>query len=402
MLTAVKIEKFLSCKDVTLSELGPVVALVGRNGAGKTNILKAIEWAANAATSTEDLSALISFVAESGTLISVTLEFKIDNQFFRYSVRIPITPKGMVNGTDGDEYAVLNVSFSESLSKRRNESAEWIPLIARQDEIVDIRSDAKQVPIGKLSPCLPAIMKLLPTSQAAKFIPIVLPFLSAIRYYPLEEASELPQKTIISPVEYAQWLIQFDNGNEPLDSLSNRILHMHLERKEELERVKRLLGSSGIGLIEDIEVKELTVTAPNTQPTKLYQILFKLGDVPNSSLYLWQLSLGTRRVLRILTTMIFDKSSVFLFEQPEDAIHAGLLRKLIDIIRTEADPSQFILASHSNIVKDSLHPEDVRLVEMKDGATHVRPLTPLEISVAKEFVGNVGPLSDYLESVVEE
>ena len=42
--------------------------------------------------------------------------------------------------------------------------------------------------------------------------------------------------------------------------------------------------------------------------------------------------------------MIFDKSSAFLIEQPEDAIHPGLLKKVVGLLKSNSDPSQFILA----------------------------------------------------------
>ncbi len=50
MLTRVEISKFRSCEDLVLDNLGPMTVLVGRNGAGKTNILRGIEWAARTAT----------------------------------------------------------------------------------------------------------------------------------------------------------------------------------------------------------------------------------------------------------------------------------------------------------------------------------------------------------------
>ena len=41
MLTSVHIKNFRSCKDVTVEGLEHVAGLVGRNGAGKTTILRA-------------------------------------------------------------------------------------------------------------------------------------------------------------------------------------------------------------------------------------------------------------------------------------------------------------------------------------------------------------------------
>lgn len=42
MLKRVHIKIYRSCRNVEIADMGPVLALVGRNGAGKTNILRAI------------------------------------------------------------------------------------------------------------------------------------------------------------------------------------------------------------------------------------------------------------------------------------------------------------------------------------------------------------------------
>jgi predicted ATPase len=42
-----------------------------------------------------------------------------------------------------------------------------------------------------------------------------------------------------------------------------------------------------------------------------------------------ELSLGTRRVLHLIVSLILDRSSLMLVEHPEDSIHRGLMRKLM-------------------------------------------------------------------------
>ena len=53
MLTHVKIRNFGCCADTDVLLGTPVVGLVGRNGAGKTTILQAIEWLALSGTASE-------------------------------------------------------------------------------------------------------------------------------------------------------------------------------------------------------------------------------------------------------------------------------------------------------------------------------------------------------------
>lgn len=114
------------------------------------------------------------------------------------------------------------------------------------------------------------------------------------------------------------------------------------------------------------------------------------------------LSAGTQRVIRILVSLIFDQSAVMLLEHPEDGIHRGLLRKLIDVLQKYANQSQLIVSSHSSVVFDTLDPGTVRLVTMGEGNTKVRSLTPEELGVAGRFLEEDGSLSDFLETVEED
>ena len=115
-----------------------------------------------------------------------------------------------------------------------------------------------------------------------------------------------------------------------------------------------------------------------------------------------ELSLGTRRLFRIIVSMIYEKSSVLLLEHPEDGIHAGLLNKLIPLLKTYADPAQFVITSHSSNVFDQLEAQDIRLVTMEDGDTHVRALTEKETQIAQKFMSKEGSLSEFLETVQED
>ena len=97
------------------------------------------------------------------------------------------------------------------------------------------------------------------------------------------------------------------------------------------------------------------------------------------------LSLGTRRILSILSTLLMENSTVFLIEHPEDGIHPGLTRKLVGLMRRYSDSSQIILTSHSMVIFNSLSPEDIRLVGMSKGVTKVRSLTEREVTAALQI-----------------
>jgi predicted ATPase len=100
--------------------------------------------------------------------------------------------------------------------------------------------------------------------------------------------------------------------------------------------------------------------------------------------------------------MLFDGSSVMLLEQPEDSLHQGLTKKVIGLLRQNAEPSQLILSSHSSALLNKLKPEEIRLVSLHEGFTTVRQLDQRELTLADSFLSQEGPLYDFLETVQED
>ena len=86
MLKKVTIKNFLSCQDVEL-ELDDVTALIGRNAAGKTNILKVIEERAQFAVGARSLPSLL-FSSSPKKNAECTLEFSIESELFKYEIKI--------------------------------------------------------------------------------------------------------------------------------------------------------------------------------------------------------------------------------------------------------------------------------------------------------------------------
>ena len=76
----------MSCQDIVLDNLDGMTALIGRNSSGKTNILKAIQWAANCATSNQPIEYTINERLDTQIIKgSEFVDFKIEkhNQLFK-------------------------------------------------------------------------------------------------------------------------------------------------------------------------------------------------------------------------------------------------------------------------------------------------------------------------------
>jgi AAA domain, putative AbiEii toxin, Type IV TA system/AAA ATPase domain len=407
MFKNIHIENFRSCASVDIQNIDKIIALLGKNGAGKTNVLQGISWGAHSAIETEP-TRLIEF---SGTNFprKAIFEILIEIYGYKYEIDISLTMKTSIE----QEKTVnrLEIQFIENISRRSAESEAWTLLVARNNELAKIPESEQPVKIGRYAPCMPTLAALLteehPTNQALKPLRR---FLAGVRYYPLDETlipqADIDRQPFIRQEEYVQWLSRLKTtGYSSNEAVVIRILHMRLERPKQFEELCLLLGKkAGLGLIDDIHFDQHELPsriekqgkAVSTKE-KVYRLTFKPCDSDDRTYDYSDLSVGTRRILRIFVSMLFDGSSAMLMEQPEDAIHLGLMKKVSSTLKTNADPLQFFLATHSAEVFNTISPSEVRLVSMSAGKTTVRALTPDEISRAEKFMQRDGSLSEYLE-----
>ncbi len=86
------------------------------------------------------------------------------------------------------------------------------------------------------------------------------------------------------------------------------------------------------------------------------------------------LSEGTLRVMEILVTLLQPATRVLLIEEPEMAVHPGLLERLLAVIDAYSLDRQIVVSTHSPQVVNWGNPDDLRIVERHGGTTAVRPL----------------------------
>jgi predicted ATPase len=388
MLTRVHIRNFRSCADVEIGNIGSTLALVGRNGAGKSNILQAIVQTAQNALSNE-----ITFppLTDGRLNSTVELEFKLQADVYRYSLMLSAATRP----------SPVPPLVQEELSTLR-QGGSWAASVTRKGNGVTLVDTGKTVPIGASSPALSAIATLLPETEGiVKKIRAVLKFLSAIRYYPLDEPVTYPHDTeIVSNQNYQKWVANYESNGVTSNSVAMRLIYMFQKDTGKFQSLKSLLGNDGLDLIDKIEVDRVPV--PGSADLYLLRFSSSRGQgAPQLLLPYDALSLGTRRIVRILVSMLFDGSSVMLLEQPEDSLHHGLTKKLLGLLQQNAESSQLIFSSHSSALLNQLRPNDVRLVSMNEGKTIVRALSPQEMTAAEAFLREEGTLKEFVDTVEE-
>lgn len=407
MLRFVEIANFRSCEKVLLSDLQGVLALVGRNGAGKTNILRAIEWAAKTAVSTQPQAVDVFQFLVRDALSNVKLSFNTANGCFIYTV-------AQVSLTPDSGRAHFSVGLNESLSEVQ--TGGLVPIVSRFAEKVIIHARNQELAIGANTPVLKSLLAILPKEDSLHgLLKDATSYLEGVRYYPLEKLDT--SSRFIQGADYQLWSDALSASSQISgESVAMRLIELKLNRPEDFDEIAELVGPNGLNIIAKMSVESVHIPMDAQEdaaeekavlPPDFYLVSFwptgfddkKKGQMPFG---FDDLSYGTKRLLTIVTAMVFDQSTVLLIEQPEDGIHIGLLNKLTPMLRAYSEKMQFVLASHSRDVLDRFKPRELRLVSLNAGKTSLRALTEDEVKVAERFIEEDGPLSDFIETLGDE
>jgi predicted ATPase len=390
MLRSFHINKFRSCSEVRLLNLSEVTALVGRNGAGKTNILQALEWLAKLVTGQSPRNPFSAIQREDGT---VSVEFSIRGQEYWYSVERAVSVTRLDDGSLEE-----NITFREELNSIRG--TEHHPILARDGELTRLTEANQDFNVSLDSSSIFALLALLPKEDALRTELLrIWFFFSRIAYYPLLQQKH-DEVSIVLSSEYDEW--KKGVWHSHIAGAKNtimKIFRLKLENESSFSELQSILGPNQLDLIDEIVVLSIPFSkSSGTADQRAFFIQFRpCGHTDTFSFE--KLSFGTQRVLSMIVSMLADETSVALIEQPEDGIHPALLDKLIDIIRTYTMEKQLFISSHSPIVLDALDPLEIKLVELANGRTYARSLDDTEINAARNYLAKEGPLSAFVESL---
>jgi predicted ATPase len=90
---------------------------------------------------------------------------------------------------------------------------------------------------------------------------------------------------------------------------------------------------------------------------------------------------GTLRLLGHLATLYLPQPPPLVcFEEPENYVHPRLLELIVDLLKypptpnpsREGSETQVLVTTHSPYLIDRLEPEDLMIVEKKEGKTEVK------------------------------
>lgn len=97
-----------------------------------------------------------------------------------------------------------------------------------------------------------------------------------------------------------------------------------------------------------------------------------------------QLSDGTLRIFGILLALYqVPAPKLLVIEEPEQAVHPGVLGVLADAFREASESTQIIVTTHSPHFIDHFEPEEVRVVTLESGLTKVARVKSTQLQAVK-------------------
>jgi predicted ATPase len=357
--------------------------LVGRNGSGKTNLIDAISFLAEAM-----VSPLETVIAHQGGLSEVchrlpggrssgALVIAVDLGLLRpdlvsgsYSFEIHVLP--------GDDFEVVREVCRILDDKGQEKGFSWHP-----GQVPRMTSSLPG--LSRMDPPFGSKSLLLPVFGGHEDLAPLAQVLRGMRTYSIDPAKLREVQDADPGIELR---LDGSNAASVLETIERR-------SPETLARIGDLLTAA---LPHDICVK------PVRYGRKLsVEFVQHWGDNQQITFNASSMSDGTLRALGILTAVFQEPlPSLIVLEEPEATIHPGALGLIIDLLQFASERTQVIVTTHSPELLEAKWIEDrhLRIVSWEDGATFISPIADGARKALQEHLMGAGELlrSDALDS----
>lgn len=405
-ITKVSIKHYRTCELVEFAPHPTLSVLIGPNGSGKTNVFSALKL-----------------------LQQLTHHFIRPRLASAALADIPSTPCEIKTWYEDDEYKVIHTATLHLVTNEKNEDE-----IIRAREVWYVRTPSK----GKKTIRIPSAFLLdlfLETENSNRFGTTMPMNIMTYRHY--IKRFDLSQQqlagigralNLMCNISYYS-ASQFTNpGNCPISfeveknarrrtgiSISGHkellydMYQEHQINSDAYEQFKSIVESDGIGLIEDIDFREVVTSTSSysvrtggkvIKQEKQNLIVVPSFKISGNNLSPSQLSEGTFKTLALIFYLVTDKNSILIIEEPEVCVHHGLLNSIVELIQTYSEDKQIFVSTHSDTVLDKLKLENVYKVKRgdKEGTTvsSIKKNMKLrELKALKEYLQNEGTLGEF-------
>lgn len=361
MIERIYISNFRSIGQSGSLTLGPLTALVGINGSGKSNVGDALRFMSECLR--EGLDAAVSKRNGIGSLIRWSSGRPFD---LTLSVTIK-SPQG-----EGDWSFILAQEGGGAFYVKA-EWAKWAPSGSSTPHSFWVKEGQWVDHPSSLEPALERTSLALPLIAGdSRFHELAAELKSIAVYQIFPDKLREPQKA--NPAR--PMLEHGENWTSILKAMEASAWKPDL-----LAALTRIVGD-----IDDLAVSQLGG----------YQtVAFRHGKEGRRERWFdaSQESDGTLRCAGILTALLqVPPLTLIGVEEPELTVHPGAIPVLYDFFRQASQKSQVLLTTHSPELLDLLDVEEVRVVERREGVTQIAPLAADQRDVIKQSLLTAGEL----------
>lgn len=379
MIKRIKIRDFKSIREVEL-ELGPVTVLVGRSGTGKSNLVQAIRFLRNVLLDHNEAVAYefgwqrIVPVGEPKPKPTIEVSFSVPGEEREYRYRLGFgLPPGHQNwaGHMALKEERLSLGPDQLFARTLKDNGQW-----EWEKVPGVSPTPNPTSGNPMLGQFPSLQQVVFANAALS---------TGIGYYHFP-ATALSGAT---GQPHGQNLMQRIPG---LSDAATNYLQIMRGITQDFHRPnlrKSLLATlrSVHPAIESVELNSLVNPERAIIGHKVADRVFELT--------LEQESDGLRRFYAHLLALYQTPAKLALvFEEPENAIFPGALSLLADEFKAapREHRGQVILTTHNPTLLDSFDVDDVRVVEMRDGATVVGRVSKEQAQSVKDHLLTTGEL----------
>jgi predicted ATPase len=369
MIRQLTLKRFLSIPTERITFDNPTI-FVGRNGSGKTNLMRAFSFLAEAMA-----SPLQAVFDRAGGISAVRNRSSDQSYPPNLGIRVDW---GRLNGRAHHGHyafeikALKNYGFSvvrEQCSIGEGAARSWF----------DREGTRFSSNVEGMRPALDPSSLGLPVIGGEKTFAPALRALAGMRVYSIEPAKLREMQEPDSGVA-----LKSDGANA-----TSVLREIERQSKEEFSRISEILGTIVPNTTRvDVHKHGKSLSLEFTQrwgkekPKQLKFEGFSMSD-------------GTLRAVGLLAA-VFQKPSPSLIavEEPEATIHPGALDSVLDLLLHASARMQVVVTTHSPELLDAKWITDrhLRLVEWRDGATHVSPLADANRQALQRHLMGAGGL----------
>ncbi len=388
-LKSFTLKSYRSCKETTFPINKQITALIGVNGAGKSNIL-------NALMMLRKLPQILnwSFLHhDSRTSIHNTCQFELAITYSKNLIEIRGEITFETDENNNDEIISVYLKWKNVTYTKNGWEDLFNPQEPYKNRFMVPRFYSEK--INKIQP-LDANEK-----KKENMINKVMHFFGGINYYSASRFSN-PSRCP-NAIELEEGELKRRRFIEAHEQFIRDMYQSYKGKGKDFVRFINAVGKRGIGLVDDISFLD-----PLEMPSRYYKVqsgvkikttkrkkllIVPVFTIDGTKLSPNQLSEGTFRALAIIYYILTDKSTLLLLEEPEVCVHHGLLNSILSLIKSQAKEKQIIISTHSDFVLDHLKPENLLYVKKlsKQGTIAI----PLSETMSKN---NYKALKNYLKT----